>query len=522
MPKRAASTAAGAAASSEGSAAPAPEPASAPAAAAAGPAPAGGAPEKAKRAKKAPQPAAPAAEPASAPGAVDPAPAEKAKRAKKAPAAPALEPASAPNAAAPTDGGSGGGGGGGGGGAPADKVKRAKKAPLAASPHAGPDPAGMAAGPFLPAASMDAFTASLPARAPGGVKILCYNVNGLRGAVKEERKAALLAWVAREDPDVLCLQEVKADAEAVEKERLGALFPTLPHAFFACGDPALEGFKKGYAGCAVFSKVAPLATAAGLGAAAHDGQGRVATARFAWGTVVCVYAPNSGQKLERLEYRTGGFDPALRAHLAGLAGGAGGGAAGGAPLIVCGDFNVAHQDCDVEGYLRHRNKVAGFCDGERDGFAQLLAAGFRDAWRDANPGVLQYSAWPPPPPLPKQPAPTIFCPPHPVTPFPPIHPPMQPTTPRAKSRRARKTRAGGWTTPSPQTASRWWRCGTAFPAATTCPLVLPWREGGGGGGGGVRKPAGLIFVGVEKYPPPPPPFTAAGAALLPTGSPGPQ
>jgi exodeoxyribonuclease-3 len=417
MPKRAASTAAGAAASSEGSAAPALEPASAPAAAAAGPAPAGGAPAKAKRAKKAPQPAAPAVEPASAPDAADPAPAVKAKRAKKAPAAPALEPASAPDAAdpAPTDGG------GGGGGAPAEKAKRAKKAPLAASPHAGPDPAGMAAGPFLPAASMAAFTASLPARAPGGVKILCYNVNGLRGAVKEERKAALLAWVAREDPDVLCLQEVKADAEAVEKERLGALFPTLPHAFFACGDPALAGFKKGYAGCAVFSKVAPLATAAGLGAAAHDGQGRVATARFAWGTVVCVYAPNSGQKLERLEYRTGGFDPALRAHLAGLAGGAGGGAAG-APLIVCGDFNVAHQDCDVEGYLRHRNKVAGFCDGERDGFAQLLAAGFRDAWRDANPGVLQYSALPPPPP-PLAARPTNFCPLTRVPTHPPTHPP---------------------------------------------------------------------------------------------------
>jgi exodeoxyribonuclease III len=269
-------------------------------------------------------------------------------------------------------------------GAGGAKAKRAKKEKPAASPHAGPDPAGMVAGPFLPAASMAAFTASLPARAPGGVKIVCYNVNGLRGAVKEERKAALLAWLEREDPDVLCLQEVKADADAVEKERLAALFPSLPHAFFACGDPALAGFKKGYAGCAVFSKVAPVAASAGIGNAEHDGQGRVATARFAWGTVVSVYAPNSGQKLERLEYRTTKWDPALRAYLEGLK--------GGGPVIAVGDFNVAHQDCDVEGYLRHRNKVAGFCDGERDGFAALLAAGFKDAWRDANPGVLQYSA----------------------------------------------------------------------------------------------------------------------------------
>jgi exodeoxyribonuclease-3 len=311
-------------------------------------------------------PAAPAAAAAAAP-----------KRSKKAPAAAAAaSSAGEAGEAAPVA-------------APA-KAVRAKKEKPAASPHAGPDPAGMVAGPFLAAASLAAFTATLPVRGVGGVKILCYNVNGLRGAVKEDRKAALLAWVEREDPDVLCLQEVKADAEAVAKEGLGALFPTLPHAFFACGDPALAGFKKGYAGCAVFSKVAPLATAAGLGDPAHDGQGRVATARFPWGTVVSVYAPNSGQKLERLGYRTEQWDPALRAYLEGLRGGAG--VQGGAPVVVVGDFNVAHQDCDVEGYLRHRNKVAGFCDGERDGFAALLGAGYHDVWREANPGVLQYSA----------------------------------------------------------------------------------------------------------------------------------
>ena len=124
--------------------------------------------------------------------------------------------------------------------------KKPRKGSLPVSPHAGPDTAAMVAGPFLPAASMAAV--DIPAR-PAGVKILCYNVNGLRAAVKGDKGVALRAWLAREDPDVLCLQEVKADADAIAKEKLADLFkPALPFAYFAPGDPAAAGFKKGYAG----------------------------------------------------------------------------------------------------------------------------------------------------------------------------------------------------------------------------------------------------------------------------------
>lgn len=267
-----------------------------------------------------------------------------------------------------------------GAGAAPKKVRAVK----IASPHAGVDTSIMVAGSFLPAPSMAAFIASLPPRR-AGVKVVCYNVNGLRAAVKGDRKAEFLAWIAAEDPDVLCLQETKADADVVAKEKFASLFPSLPHAVFAPGDPAIDGFKKGYAGVAIFSKTAPLETMIGLGDAAHDAAGRFVAARFAWGAVVSVYVPNSGQKLDRLEYRTASWDVVLRARLGALT------AATGGRVLVVGDFNVAFNDGDVEGHKAYRNKIAGFCDGERDGFAALLASGFRDPWRAANPNVKEYS-----------------------------------------------------------------------------------------------------------------------------------
>ena len=80
---------------------------------------------------------------------------------------------------------------------------------------------------------------------------------------------------------------------AIAKEQLAGLFPALPHAYFAPGDPAGAGFKKGYAGVAVYSKVAAKSATPGLGDGEHDGAGRLLTCEFGWGTLLNVYAPNS-------------------------------------------------------------------------------------------------------------------------------------------------------------------------------------------------------------------------------------
>ena len=242
------------------------------------------------------------------------------------------------------------------------KAKKAKKAKLPPSVHAGPDTSEMVAGPFLPAATMDAFVATLPPRPAGAcVKVVSYNVNGLRAAIKGDRGIAFRAWLAAEDPDVLCLQEVKADADAIKKEKLSSLFPSLPHAVFAPGDPTLDNFKKGYAGVAIFSKVKPLNVTIGLGDEEHDGTGRLITAVFEWGVLVNAYVPNSGAKLEKLQYRTTSWDPVLRTYLKSVISSSPGGA--GRALLV-GDLNVAFSNGDVDGWKdNYRNTIAGFCDG---------------------------------------------------------------------------------------------------------------------------------------------------------------
>jgi exodeoxyribonuclease III len=174
------------------------------------------------------------------------------------------------------------------------------------------------------------------------------------------------AWSA----DVLCLQETRIGDEVAGD--FGS--------HFCCA-----GVKKGYAGVATFSKAAPLSVTRGIGGVAHDGEGRVLTLEFASCYVVNVYVPNSGMTLERLAYRTGEWDPAFRAFLTGLA--------AVKPVVVAGDLNVAYNDMDVHTPKTNRNKTPGFCDGERDGLAALLAAGFTDVFRARHPTQQQFTYW---------------------------------------------------------------------------------------------------------------------------------
>jgi exonuclease III len=168
------------------------------------------------------------------------------------------------------------------------------------------------------------------------------------------------------------------------------------------------------------------------GDAALEDEGRVLTARLRTSgggalTLVNVYTPNSGQKLERLEFRTRTWDAAFRAYVHGLVRGgnaaassaaAASAAAGAAfsssssgaaaapaavpaapaPVLVVGDLNVAYHDMDVHGPKAARNKTAGFCDGERDGFAALLLGSdgggvLTDVFRAAHPTTQQFTYW---------------------------------------------------------------------------------------------------------------------------------
>jgi exodeoxyribonuclease III len=199
--------------------------------------------------------------------------------------------------------------------------------------------------------------------------ILSWNVNGLRAVLSRGH----LAGALRDDPDILCLQETKAD-----REQVGELLPDYPHQFWCSAQ------RRGYSGTAVFSKRAPIAVRYGLGKVEHDQEGRLISLELDRYWLVTVYTPNAQRGLERLDYRMS-WDRAFRAFLTRLD--------RHKPVVFCGDLNVAHEEIDLaRPESNHRN--AGFTDQERAGFTRILSAGFVDSFRSLHPGETgRYSWW---------------------------------------------------------------------------------------------------------------------------------
>lgn len=200
------------------------------------------------------------------------------------------------------------------------------------------------------------------------MKLVSWNVNGLRACVGKgfyESMAAL-------DADVICLQEIKMQAHQYKPDMPGY------EAYLYSAE------KPGYSGTAIFTRVKPLSVTRGIGADAHDHEGRVLTAEFADFYLVCVYTPNSQNELKRLAYRME-WEDAFRAYLKGLE--------RTKPVIVCGDMNVAHEEIDLKNpKTNHMN--AGFTDEERAKMTELLKSGFIDTFRYFHPGETgKYSWW---------------------------------------------------------------------------------------------------------------------------------
>ncbi|MCU0319146.1 MAG: exodeoxyribonuclease III [Flavobacteriales bacterium] len=203
------------------------------------------------------------------------------------------------------------------------------------------------------------------------MKLVSFNVNGIRAAVGKGLVASLEALNA----DILCFQETKATPEQVI-EALAGLTGYHVHAYGA--------HKAGYSGTAIVCRSAPKQVAYGIGMPGHDDEGRVVTAWFKDFIVVTVYTPNSGEGLKRLDYR-GEWDAAFRGYVHGLA--------RTAPVIVCGDLNVAHRAIDIARPKSNYNKSPGYTQQEIDGMDALLGAGFVDTFRALHPEEVKYSWW---------------------------------------------------------------------------------------------------------------------------------
>ena len=155
------------------------------------------------------------------------------------------------------------------------------------------------------------------------MKIITYNVNGLRAAVNK----GLPEWLAEENPDVLCLQETKLQAGQIEMDLPG---------YYEYWNYAE---KKGYSGTAIFTKYEPLNVTYGLGLDEHDQEGRVITLEYPEYYVITCYTPNSQNELKRLDYRMT-WEEAFLNYLNALK--------EKKPVIFCGDLNVAHENIDLK------------------------------------------------------------------------------------------------------------------------------------------------------------------------------
>ena len=201
-------------------------------------------------------------------------------------------------------------------------------------------------------------------------KLISWNVNGVRAAIKK----GFLNSLEKFNPDILCIQETKAQDEQVHE----ALFGINYHLF------TNSATKKGYAGTAILTKKEPLDVFPNIGIDEHDNEGRVLTAEFEQYFLVTAYVPNSKRDLSRLNYRKK-WDADFLAFLKKLE--------EKKPVVVCGDFNVAHKEIDLARPKPNYNKAAGFTQIEIDGMDNFTSNGLFDTFRHLYPNKSDVYSW---------------------------------------------------------------------------------------------------------------------------------
>ncbi len=201
------------------------------------------------------------------------------------------------------------------------------------------------------------------------MKLVSWNVNGIRACLNK----GFSDYLAAEDPDILCLQEIKAFPQQVPF--------AFPSGMTVLWNPAT---RPGYSGTLIATRLPVLSHHLGIGHEDHDQEGRVITVEHPDYWVVTVYTPNSKDNLARLEYRHRQWDPLFLAYLKGLE--------ATKPVLFCGDLNVAHTEIDLA-RPDDNHFSAGFTDEEREGFDNILSAGFLDSFRELHPGTRDAYTW---------------------------------------------------------------------------------------------------------------------------------
>ncbi|GMU85322.1 MAG: exodeoxyribonuclease [Ignavibacteriales bacterium] len=204
------------------------------------------------------------------------------------------------------------------------------------------------------------------------MKLLCWNVNGIRAA----QKKGFLDWMKKENPDILCLNETKAAPEQLSDELLN--IPGYSSYFSS------SKVKKGYSGVAIYTRQKPLKVEYGYGIPAFDDEGRIIIAHFKDFVLINNYYPNGKKNAERLQYKMDFYEAFLEfsANLV----------KDGKKLIICGDFNTAHKEIDLE-RPKENEKTSGFLPIERAWMDKFVEAGFADTFRMFNNEGKNYTWW---------------------------------------------------------------------------------------------------------------------------------
>lgn len=203
------------------------------------------------------------------------------------------------------------------------------------------------------------------------MKIITYNVNGLRSALSK----GLADWIAAEAPDVLCLQETKAQPEQIPSD----IFENLG---YECHYHS--AVKKGYSGVAILSRPKPDRVIQGMGIERYDAEGRFLRADYGDLSVVSVYHPSGTSGDERQAFKMqwlDDFDRYVRELLATRPN-----------LILCGDYNICHRPIDIHDPIRNATN-SGFLPEEREWIGRFIDSGFIDTFRMFHSEPDRYTWW---------------------------------------------------------------------------------------------------------------------------------
>ncbi len=204
------------------------------------------------------------------------------------------------------------------------------------------------------------------------LRMFCWNINGIRAIWKKD----FPAWFEKTSPDILCLQETKAQFEQLDKEITE--FGKYEADFFSAE-------KKGYSGVATYSRIKPKSVRTGFDNPVYDNEGRVIESEYEKFTLFNVYFPNGGRGPERVRYKLDFYDELFTRceelrH------------SGKKNIIICGDYNTAHKEIDLARPKENQN-TSGFLPEERAYLDKIVSMGYIDIFREYNKEPGQYTYW---------------------------------------------------------------------------------------------------------------------------------